>query len=143
MTPVLDRGTLDRLIALGRDRGELNADDLRSALPIDSMDVDTLVLVMLELDAAGVSVEPEAFGPRHDRLVPSTLQLSAPTPDPLRPTRKGEEGSSPIVAAQSPATAVRTPVTPVDPGDGISVDRAVLLAGLAVFAALGGILLLV
>lgn len=64
MTQALDRGTLDRLVALGRDRGLLTADDLRAALPVERMDVDALVLVMLELEAAGVSVEPEAFGPR-------------------------------------------------------------------------------
>ncbi|MCX4198667.1 RNA polymerase sigma factor region1.1 domain-containing protein [Methylobacterium organophilum] len=78
MTQVLDRGTLDRLVALGRDRGLLTADDLRAALPVERMDVDALVLVMLELEAAGVSVEPEAFAPPTDRPVPAAVTLPAP-----------------------------------------------------------------
>jgi hypothetical protein len=33
----IDRGTLDRLIALGRSRGELTAEELRAVLPVDTM----------------------------------------------------------------------------------------------------------
>ncbi len=80
MSQTIDRGTLDRLIALGRDRGELSADDLRAALPVERMDVDALVLVMLELEAAGVSVEPEAFGPPEDRPIPTALTLPRQEP---------------------------------------------------------------
>ncbi|TXN55388.1 hypothetical protein FV228_26850, partial [Methylobacterium sp. WL18] len=80
MTQTIDRGTLDRLIALGRARGALTADDLQAALPIDRMDVDALVLVMLELEAAGVSVEPEAFGPPVDRAIPGSAILPGQQP---------------------------------------------------------------
>ncbi len=53
MAAPIDRATLDRLIALGRQRGELTASELQAALPVEALDVDALVLVMLELEAAG------------------------------------------------------------------------------------------
>ncbi len=54
------------LIALGRvRRRELTASELQAALPVDALDVPNAhVLVILELEEAGCSVEPDAFGPR-------------------------------------------------------------------------------
>lgn len=138
MTQVLDRGTLDRLVALGRDRGLLTADDLRAALPVERMDVDALVLVMLELEAAGVSVEPEAFGPPTDRPVPASVTLPAPgsgTP----PVRAAEAG--PDAAFAAPASAAPAAAEPI-PDDGADAGRAVLLAGLATVLILGAVLLM-
>ncbi|WP_182178483.1 RNA polymerase sigma factor region1.1 domain-containing protein [Methylobacterium radiotolerans] len=138
MTQVLDRGTLDRLVALGRDRGLLTADDLRAALPVERMDVDALVLVMLELEAAGVSVEPEAFGPPTDRPVPAAVTLPAPgsgTP----PVRAAEAG--PRAAFAAPASAAPAAAEPI-PDDGADAGRAVLLAGLATVLILGAVLLM-
>ncbi|KTS03456.1 hypothetical protein ABID82_004692 [Methylobacterium sp. PvP062] len=138
MTQVLDRGTLDRLVALGRDRGLLTADDLRAALPVERMDVDALVLVMLELEAAGVSVEPEAFGPPTDRPVPAAVTLPAPgsgTP----PVRAAEAG--PGAAFAAPASAAPAAAEPI-PDDGADAGRAVLLAGLATVLILGAVLLM-
>lgn len=138
MTQVLDRGTLDRLVALGRDRGLLTADDLRAALPVERMDVDALVLVMLELEAAGVSVEPEAFGHPTDRPVPASVTLPAPgsgTP----PVRAAEAG--PDAAFAAPASAAPAAAEPI-PDDGADAGRAVLLAGLATVLVLGAVLLM-
>ncbi len=138
MTQALDRGTLDRLVALGRDRGLLTADDLRATLPVERMDVDALVLVMLELEAAGVSVEPEAFGPPTDRPVPASVTLPAPgsgTP----PVRAAEAGSGAAFAA--PASAAPAAAEPI-PDDGADAGRAVLLAGLATVLILGAVLLM-
>ena len=87
MSQTIDRGTLDRLIALGRARGGLSADDLRAALPVEQMDVDALVLVMRELETAGVSVEPDAFGPPVERPVAPSLVLPAPESEPAPPVR--------------------------------------------------------
>ncbi|MFF8803338.1 MULTISPECIES: Rha family transcriptional regulator [unclassified Methylobacterium] len=44
--------------------------EFQASLSVESMDVDALVLMMLELEAAGISVEPKAFGPRAARPVP-------------------------------------------------------------------------
>lgn len=139
MTQALDRGTLDRLVALGRDRGLLTADDLRAALPVERMDVDALVLVMLELEAAGVSVEPEAFGPPTDRPVPASVTLPAPgsgTP----PVRAADAGSRAAFAA--PASAAPAAAAEPIPDDGADAGRAVLLAGLATVLVLGAVLLM-
>lgn len=139
MSTPIDRATLDRLIAMGRERGELTADDLQRVLPIDAMDVDALVLVMLELDAAGVSVEPDAFGPRGERLVTAVPDLPAPergaavTPVPVG-TPDGAGGGA-GVGATAPAASEQAA------GEG-SVDRIVLLSGLAAFFVLAGVLLL-
>ncbi len=140
MSTPIDRATLDRLIAIGRERGELTADDLQRVLPIDTMDVDALVLVMLELDAAGVSVEPDAFGPRGERPVTAVPDLPAPerkaavtTPVPVGAPDGAGGGTG--AGATAPAASDRAT------GEG-SVDRIVLLSGLAAFFVLAGVLLL-
>lgn len=140
MTPSIDRATLDRLIALGRERGELTADDLQRALPIDTMDVDALVLVMLELDAAGVSVEPDAFGPRAERPALAVPDLPAPerraaAAAPVAVGAPEDAGGVAGAAAGAPAASQRP--TAAEP-----VDRIVLLSGLAAFALLAGVVLL-
>ncbi|WCS26550.1 hypothetical protein LOK46_06865 [Methylobacterium sp. NMS14P] len=138
MTQALDRGTLDRLVALGRTRGILTADDLRAALPVERMDVDALVLVMLELEAAGVSVEPEAFGPPTDRPLPVSVTLPAPRPG-TPPVRAAE--AAPGAAFAAPASAAPAAPEPT-PDDGADAGRAVLLAGLATVLILGAALLM-
>ena len=138
MSETIDRGTLDRLIALGRARGELTADDLRAALPVARMDVDDLVLVMLELEAAGVSVEPEAFGPPVDRPVAAALP-PVPSPGAAPALRRGD-----AVGAAPPTTPAPTGRNPPDQAadDRAGVNRAVALAGLATLLVLGAVLLL-
>ncbi|MGU3452143.1 RNA polymerase sigma factor region1.1 domain-containing protein [Methylobacterium sp. 391_Methyba4] len=139
MTQGLDRGTLDRLIALGRSRGAITADDLRTALPVERMDVDALVLVMLELEAAGVSVEPEAVGPPANRPVSTAVELPAPklgTP----PDRATEAGYGAATFA-APGSAAAAPPEPI-PDDRADASRAVILAGLATVLILGAVLLM-
>lgn len=138
MTQGLDRGTLDRLIALGRSRGAITADDLRTALPVERMDVDALVLVMLELEAAGVSVEPEAVGPPANRPVSTAVELPAPKPG-TPPDRATEAGYGAAFAAQRSAAAA--PPEPI-PDDRADASRAVILAGLATVLILGAVLLM-
>lgn len=141
MAQTIDRGTLDRLIALGRARGELTAGDLQAALPVDHMDVDALVLVMLELEAAGVSVEPEAFGPPIDRPLPGALTLpeAGPgAPPPILPS--GGTGAPAAAAERRPGPAAAPPEG--DPDGSRAVTRAVALAGLATVLILGAVLLM-
>jgi hypothetical protein len=141
MAQTIDRGTLDRLIALGRARGELTAGDLQAALPVDHMDVDALVLVMLELEAAGVSVEPEAFGPPIDRPLPGALTLpeAGPgAPPPILPT--GGTGAPAVAAERGPGPAAASPEG--DPDGSRAATRAVVLAGFATVLILGAVLLM-
>lgn len=138
MASTIDRATLDRLIALGRQRGELTAGELQAALPVEALDVDALVLVMLELEEAGVSVEPDAFGPRGETVAAPRFTLPAPAPGvppALDPAEPGDEPSA--EAVPPPATA---------PAGGEAADEdvgwVVLLAGLGVVLVIGALLLL-
>lgn len=138
MAATIDRATLDRLIALGRERGELTASELQAALPVEALDVEALVLVMLELEAAGVSVEPDAFGPRGETVAAPRFTLPAPEagiPPALEPAGPGGPGHA---AEPGPAAAPASPA-PADEG----VGRVVLFAGLGVVLVIGTILLLV
>lgn len=101
MTSMIDRGTLDRMIALGRERGELTAEEFQAALPVESMDVDALVLMMLELEAAGISVESKVFGPRADRPVPLAPELPSASANASRSHTRVAEGG-PIPARPGP-----------------------------------------
>lgn len=139
MSQTIDRATLDRLIARGRDRGELSAEDLRAALPVERMDVDDLVLVMLELEAAGISVEPEAFGPPADKPLTTGLTLPARDPGPVPAVRAGEGADA---AAAPTASGSRATPPQTDPDEGAGVNRAVALAGLATLLVLGAVLVL-
>ncbi|MDH3032396.1 RNA polymerase sigma factor region1.1 domain-containing protein [Methylobacterium fujisawaense] len=139
MTQGLDRGTLDRLIALGRSRGAITADDLHTALPVERMDVDALVLVMLELEAAGVSVEPEAVGPPANRPVSTAVELPAPKPG-TPPDRATEPGYG-AAAFAAPRSAAAAPPEPI-PDDRADASRAVILAGLTTVLILGTVLLM-
>lgn len=141
----IDRATLDRLVALGRARGELTADDLQRFLPIDAMDVDALVLVMLELDAAGVSVEPEAFGPPGERPTGPVPELpatprGAPAGRPVMEAAAGTEG--PVPARGAVGARAGTGAASADSAAAQPADRIVLLAGLVAFVLLAGGLLL-
>ncbi|HEX2552235.1 MAG TPA: RNA polymerase sigma factor region1.1 domain-containing protein [Microvirga sp.] len=130
----VDSGTLARLVALGRAKGQLTNADLEDALPVASMSPDDIALVVVHLEEAGVPVE----------LDESLLggQPSRP-PDPVRPAE--------FVAREEPARAVPPPpgLSPSrgpEPAatrtgrdgspPGPSVHRAVALAGLAVLALL-------
>ena len=139
MAVTIDRATLDRLIALGRERGELTAGELQAALPVEALDVDALVLVMLELEEAGVSVEPDAFGPRGETVAAPRFTLPMPepgTPPAPEPARPGPPG-----AGAEPPPHVAKPESP-EPDDG-GVGRVVLFAGIGVVLVIGAILLLI
>ncbi|MCJ2023426.1 RNA polymerase sigma factor region1.1 domain-containing protein [Methylobacterium sp. J-067] len=137
MAAPIDRATLDRLIALGRQRGELTASELQAALPVEALDVDALVLVMLELEAAGVSVEPDAFGPRGETVAAPRFTLAAPDPDPPPALASAGRGDGPAAGAEPPPAPGPGRA---DPGDE-DVGRVVLFAGLAVVLVIGAILL--
>ncbi|WP_342167163.1 RNA polymerase sigma factor region1.1 domain-containing protein [Methylobacterium sp. SD21] len=137
MAAPIDRATLDRLIALGRQRGELTASELQAALPVEALDVDALVLVMLELEAAGVSVEPDALGPRGETVAAPRFTLAAPDPDPPPALASTGPGDRPAAGAEPPPAAGPGRADPGDEG----VGRVVLFAGLAVVLVIGAILL--
>ncbi|CAO4136347.1 RNA polymerase sigma factor region1.1 domain-containing protein [Methylorubrum extorquens] len=141
MAGTIDRGTLDRLIALGRERGELTVEEFQAALPVSSMDVDALVLVMLELEAAGISVEPEVFRPQAHRPVPLTPELPTPVGD-VSPMIARTAEDSPTTA-RSAAKVAEAPAASGASGERTGIDQIVLLSGLAAFLILGVVLVLI
>ena len=94
MTAIMSKETLDRLVALGRDRGHLTTEDLRNALPVDAMAPDEIALVVVHLEEAGVPVDlDEAFlapGPRSptSHTAPDRIELVDSRPE-ERPASSG------------------------------------------------------
>jgi Sigma-70 factor, region 1.1 len=61
---------VDRLIQLGRRRGGLQIDDIRQALPVDTMTIEELADVVARLEEAGIAVEIDAgmLTPHHRKM---------------------------------------------------------------------------
>ncbi len=59
MQQALDSNTLDRLIALGRQQGQLTTLDLETNLPIHSMSAEEIALIVVHIEEAGIPVELE------------------------------------------------------------------------------------
>ncbi len=130
MQAAFDRTTLDRLIALGRSRGGLTPDDLRQALPVDRMSAEDIALVLIELEEAGIPVDPDEILLRGGGtpLPAGAVRLpeppapgpAAPVPEPPPAADRGRDGGrpGPSVGAARPGGA----------------HRAVVLAGLAALA---------
>jgi hypothetical protein len=137
---MIDRATFDRLVALGRAKGGLTAAELQAALPVEAMEVDALVMLMLELEEAGVGVEPDALGPRSEG---GTAGPVLPLPDPGVPRPAVSAGGSRPSGEGAPSTAPSGPAAPPAAADDEGVTRVVLLAGLVALAILGTILVLV
>ena len=72
---------VDRLMQLGRRRGGLEIDDIRQALPIDTMTIEELADVVARLEEAGISVEIDAglLTPHHRKITLPEVKL---TPEP-------------------------------------------------------------
>jgi hypothetical protein len=57
MQQALDSNTLDRLIALGRQQGQLTTLDLETNLPIHAMSAEDIALIVVQIEESGVPVE--------------------------------------------------------------------------------------
>jgi Sigma-70 factor, region 1.1 len=68
---------------LGRRRGGLQIDDIRQALPVDTMTIEELADVVARLEEAGIAVEIDAgmLTPHRGKM---TLPEVNPTPEPTR-----------------------------------------------------------
>ncbi|MEE1657852.1 RNA polymerase sigma factor region1.1 domain-containing protein [Microvirga sp. CF3062] len=89
MQQALDSNTLDRLITLGRQQGQLTTLDLEANLPIHSMSAEDIALIVVHLEESGVPVELDD-------------SLMAPNPKPAAaPTRSAEIIPFPDRAAAS------------------------------------------
>lgn len=79
----------DRLMQLGRRRGILEIDDIRQALPVDTMTIEDLADIVERLEMAGISVdiEPALLTAHHQKVL---LQDVNPAAQPAQQS----EGSS-------------------------------------------------
>ena len=84
---MISTAEVDRLIQLGRRQGGLEIEDIRQALPIDTMTIEELADVVVRLEEAGISVEIDAalLTPRHQKMA---LPEVKPTPEPSRESER-------------------------------------------------------
>ncbi|TGD98010.1 RNA polymerase sigma factor region1.1 domain-containing protein [Methylobacterium nonmethylotrophicum] len=129
MQAAFDRTTLDRLVALGRSQGGLTPDDLRRALPVDRMSAEDIAMVLIELEEAGIPVDPDEALLRPGRPLPPAGAIRLPEPPASAPAAPAPE--SPPAVAAAPAPGPR-PAAPPAPRGG--AHRAVVWAGLAALA---------
>jgi hypothetical protein len=95
---------VDRLIQLGRRRGGLEIDDIRQALPIDTMTIEELADVVAHLEEAGISVEIDAglLTPHHRKM---TLPEVKPTAE---PSPHGERATAAHLRLSNLASSIKT-----------------------------------
>ncbi len=138
MQQALDSNTLDRLISLGRQQGQLTTHDLEANLPIHSMSAEEIARIVVHLEESGVPVELE------DSLV-------TPDPKPAPPTRSAEIIPFPDRAAAArmkkrSASLQKAPPTQSQPTfvqqEKRAAHWAVAVAGLLVLVLMVGALIL-
>ena len=97
---------VDRLMQLGRRQGGLEIDDIRQALPIDTMTIEELADVMTRLEEAGISVEIDAglLTPYPRKM---TLPEVKPTPEPSRHREQAKSAHSRLLSLASSIKAAK------------------------------------
>ena len=135
MQQALDTNTLDRLVDLGRKRGQLTTADLRTTLPIETMSAEDIALIVLHLEETGIAVELEdgllSPNPTPSPIPPQGAQI-IPFPGPTRvPAKK----KTMLSGGQPPVPLQRNPEEP-SPALAPHAHWAVAAAGLAVLVAI-------
>jgi hypothetical protein len=97
---------VDRLMQLGRQRGGLEIDDIRQALPIDTMTIEELADVVARLEEAGISVEIDAglLTPHHRRMA---LPEVKPAPEPSRQSERAATAHPRLLSLASSIKAAK------------------------------------
>lgn len=131
MQPALDSTTLDRLIALGRERGQLTTEDLRASLPVDNMSAADIALIVVHLEETGVPVEledsllsPHSEPSSQPRRSAEIIPFPGPRSDMKKPKARTLQSAKPVVPEPKSNAATSTPVA----------HWAVAAAGVAAFA---------
>jgi Sigma-70 factor, region 1.1 len=73
---------IDRLIEMGQRRGRLEIDDIRQALPVDTMPTAELAEVLARLEEAGISIEidPALLTGGHGKIIPGRAKSATEPP---------------------------------------------------------------
>ncbi len=132
----IDKDRLERLVALGRKQGgELTTDDLRRALPIDVMDTDEIALVVKHLEEQRVEVglEGEFLLGRDAARHPVRLPPADPALAGGEQAGIADRASTPLTwDSVAPRGSASSAIYGADP----LAERAIMVAGVVVFAAL-------
>lgn len=97
---------LTDLISLARRRGSLSMEDIRRALPVESMTVEDLSHVLARLDQAGfdLEIDPTLLLPDNEtaakRAVPTAKRDETDVPEPMPEGR--QQQTSPPPSADAP-----------------------------------------
>ena len=91
---------------MGRQRGGLDIDDIRRALPVDTMSIEELSDVLAHLEEAGIPVEIDSvlLTPRHPRV---TLREVKPTTEPSRRSERTTTAQDRLTILASSIKAAR------------------------------------
>lgn len=140
MQQALDSNTLDRLITLGRQQGQLTTLDLETNLPIHSMSAEDIALIVVHLEEAGVPVELDA-----SLMAPNPTPAAAPTKSaeiiPF-PDRAAAGGMKKRTAPLQKAAAVQAAEPALVQQEKRAAHWAVAIGGLLVLALMVGALVL-
>lgn len=136
---------LQRLIDLGKQKGQRSPEDLFVELPVDSMSADDIALVVLEIEEAGVPVELE-----EPLLSPSRPMEMRPMVEPIALARVPQQlPTNALELDNHTAAFVSTAPAKVSIGaaandllEGVHINYVVALAGVLTLLILGGGLLL-
>jgi hypothetical protein len=91
---------VDRLMQLGRQRGGLEIDDIRQALPIDTMTIEELADVVARLEEAGAGL----LTPHHRRMA---LPEVKPAPEPSRQSERATTAHPRLLSLASSIKAAK------------------------------------
>ena len=144
MAAGISNETLQRLIDLGKQKGQLSPEDLFSLLPVDRMSAEDIALVVLEIEEGGVPVESEEAlltmsRPVEMRPITETISLALP---PL-PQHDGSPRLDDAAAHVSTMPIESPPKAAADHGaEGPRINWVVTLAGALTLLILGGGVLL-
>jgi hypothetical protein len=138
MQQALDSNTLDRLITLGRQQGQLTTLDLETNLPIHSMSAEDIALIVVHLEEAGVPVELDA-----SLMAPNPTPAAAPTKSAeIIPDRAAAGGMKKRTAPLQKAAAVQAAEPALVQQEKRVAHWAVAMGGLLVLALMVGALVL-
>lgn len=97
---------LTELISLARRRGSLSMEDLRRALPVDSMTIEDLTHILARLDQAGfdLDIDPTLLGPDNEAVAKNSPPVAK---------RDETEKSEPMPAERQQQTSFTSAEAPV------------------------------
>jgi hypothetical protein len=99
MQPAIDRSSLERLVALGRQKGGLTNQDLAEALPVNDMSAEDIALVVVHLEESGIPVDlDESLMSPHGSVSPHLVQGAQIV---SRPERSDHPQAKPVRAELS------------------------------------------